>query len=43
MNYKVLRHQPQDTVGIVIEEVTEGQNVSVKDITGKPAQSIEVK
>lgn len=43
MKYKVLRHQSQDTVGIVIEKVMEGQSVLVKDITGQPAESISVK
>lgn len=43
MDYKILRHQPQDTVGIVIEKVVEGQNVAVKDITGQPAENIDVK
>lgn len=43
MEYKVLRHQMQDTVGIVIEPVFDGQNVSVKDITGQPAERIDVK
>lgn len=43
MEYKVLRHQLQDTVGIVVEPVSPGQDALVKDITGQPTESINVK